>query len=547
VCAHKGEMDCCGLQSYDCLSVWKQTSDLDPIANVNQQWNKECVDMSHFDFESSFCVGVGGFSIVRAVVKISDGPGDDQIYAVKQISKEKCLSRPTGRISALQELRILKYLSSETSMASLWITSLKFAFQTKRCLYMALQFAYGDLRYHLKKQRGCRFSERMTKFYAIQLSLAVEAIHSHGILHRDIKPENILLDHLGYLKISDFGVSKIVGFMHGSSELQACHSTSGTHGYMSPEIYSKTYDKRGPHAHDASADHFAMGVTIHELLLGVRPFDATLLKQALSNSTSAVDKKAMALGRPKLQCLAMLERDSQLSANCKHFVSTLLQFDPQNRLGHIGGHVEINSHPWIYDYPHKEKIACRKLQPTYLPTTADVIDGKNSYISAADMRNAIAEMDASAEVLTDDFAEFEFNTDISCTRRSFSSMWPRQDLQSPLCSPRGPSFKGDYSDRSAVPLITAAGTAAIASINSLHSCIFVEAPHNQAIPVADPDAETIEDAATTMERLKIRISNKLRSAVEVGTRAPFFSSSDDLWNVAAPPNINNTSPSCRTP
>jgi len=314
---------------------------------------------------------------------------------------------------------------------------------------------------------------------------------------------------------------------------------------MAPEIYSKTYDERGPHAHDASADHFAMGVTIHELLLGVRPFDATHLKQALSISISAVEKKAMTLGRPKLQCLAMLERDSQLSATCKHFVSTLLQFDPQNRIGHIGGHVEINSHPWISDYPHKEKIACRKLQPTYLPTTSDVIDGKNSYISAADMRNAVAAMDAAAEVHTDEFTEFEFNTDISCTRRSFSSMWPRQDLQSPLCSPIGPSFKSDLS----VPIISAAGTAAIAaisSINSLHSCIFVEAAHNQAIPVADPEAEKIEDSAKFMERLKVRLSAKLRSAVEVGTRAPFYSSSDDpTWNAAS--NINNTSPSCRTP
>ena len=39
--------------------------------------------------------------------------------------------------------------------------------------------------------------------------LALEHMHREGIVYRDLKPENILLDREGYLRITDFGLSKI--------------------------------------------------------------------------------------------------------------------------------------------------------------------------------------------------------------------------------------------------------------------------------------------------------------------------------------------------
>jgi serine/threonine protein kinase len=96
------------------------------------------------------------------------------------------------------------------------------------------------------------------------------AVHDAGILHRDIKPENLLLDKSGNLKLTDFGVAKFIP----SGE---CRSTSGTHGYMSPEIYAPG------HRHGTPADFFAFGVTLHELVVGSRPFDGMTLK-AYANS-----------------------------------------------------------------------------------------------------------------------------------------------------------------------------------------------------------------------------------------------------------------------
>jgi len=60
-----------------------------PTGAASQTWNQDNVDVTHFDLARSVIVGLGGFSLVRAVIKLSDGPRDTQVYAIKQISKEK--------------------------------------------------------------------------------------------------------------------------------------------------------------------------------------------------------------------------------------------------------------------------------------------------------------------------------------------------------------------------------------------------------------------------------------------------------------------------
>ena len=105
----------------------------------------------------------------------------------------------------------------------------------------------------------------------------METVHGHGIIHRDIKPENLVFDEDGYLKLTDFGIAR-----EWMPELDNSNETSGTPGYMAPEVMCKNN-------HGIAADYFAVGVIAWECMFGKRPYsgksrreirDAILAKQA---------------------------------------------------------------------------------------------------------------------------------------------------------------------------------------------------------------------------------------------------------------------------
>ncbi len=66
-------------------------------------------------------------------------------------------------------------------------------------------FKGGDFYNLLMSQQT--LSEKVIQFYAANLALAIDYLHTNNIIHRDLKPENILLDELGYLILTDYGVS----------------------------------------------------------------------------------------------------------------------------------------------------------------------------------------------------------------------------------------------------------------------------------------------------------------------------------------------------
>jgi novel protein kinase C epsilon type len=72
------------------------------------------------------------------------------------------------------------------------------------------------------------FCERRTKFYAAEITLAVQFLHRHGILHRDLKLENVLVGSDGHCKIADFGLSKLGLFGH--SKTRSLCGTQGLYG-----------------------------------------------------------------------------------------------------------------------------------------------------------------------------------------------------------------------------------------------------------------------------------------------------------------------------
>lgn len=88
-----------------------------------------------------------------------------------------------------------------------FIVNLLGSFQDDKYLYLEMEYLIGgDLMSQLIKKDI--FTEYEAKFYCAQIILAIEYVHSINYIHRDIKPDNILIDKLGNIKLSDFGLSK---------------------------------------------------------------------------------------------------------------------------------------------------------------------------------------------------------------------------------------------------------------------------------------------------------------------------------------------------
>jgi serine/threonine protein kinase len=72
---------------------------------------------------------------------------------------------------------------------------------------MIMEFVNGgEMFYHLSNVG--KFKEYRAKYYTAEIILALEYLHSEGIVYRDLKPENILIDATGHCKLTDFGLSK---------------------------------------------------------------------------------------------------------------------------------------------------------------------------------------------------------------------------------------------------------------------------------------------------------------------------------------------------
>jgi tetratricopeptide (TPR) repeat protein/class 3 adenylate cyclase len=97
---------------------------------------------------------------------------------------------------------------------------------------------------------------------AVQMARGLALAHEHGIVHRDVKPSNVMLLADGTVKILDFGIAKKIDDLSSTGY----GVPVGTIAYMSPEhVRGSAVDRR--------ADIWSLGVLLHEMLTGARPFD----------------------------------------------------------------------------------------------------------------------------------------------------------------------------------------------------------------------------------------------------------------------------------
>ena len=104
-------------------------------------------------------------------------------------------------------------------------------------------------------------SEDDCRFYIAEILLAVDNLHSNGVIYRDLKPENILIDKDGHIKLIDFGFAKRIKNIHKDRAYTNC----GTPGYCAPEVMLDS-------GHTYKADIWSIGILICEMIGGFTPF-----------------------------------------------------------------------------------------------------------------------------------------------------------------------------------------------------------------------------------------------------------------------------------
>ncbi|HXJ70531.1 MAG TPA: protein kinase, partial [Verrucomicrobiae bacterium] len=142
--------------------------------------------------------------------------------------------------------------------------------------FLVLEYVPGHTLAHLLESGP--LPEARARAIALEVSEALEAAHEHGVVHRDLKPGNIILNPRGRAKVLDFGLARFQGSSTATmSTLKTADPVerfAGTMPYMAPEQI------RGERT-DARTDVWALGVIMHEMCAGARPFAGTDYSQLL--------------------------------------------------------------------------------------------------------------------------------------------------------------------------------------------------------------------------------------------------------------------------
>jgi serine/threonine-protein kinase len=127
--------------------------------------------------------------------------------------------------------------------------------------FIVMEYIEGFALSDILKKHG-PLDDEIALLIAREICIGLDHAHQHGIIHRDIKPANIMITATGQVKITDFGLAKLIG-----SQLQhtVADTLLGTPLYMSPE-------QAIGDGIDGRSDIFSLGTICYEMVTGKQPF-----------------------------------------------------------------------------------------------------------------------------------------------------------------------------------------------------------------------------------------------------------------------------------
>ncbi|KAL3983040.1 Protein kinase domain family protein [Acanthocheilonema viteae] len=239
--------------------------------------------------------GLHHFNICKVLGKGSFGKvllvelkNREEYYAMKCLKKDVILEDDDTECTFI-ERRIL-ILSSQCP----FLCQLFCSFQTNEYLFFVMEYLKGgDLMHHIQAVK--KFDENRSRFYACEIIIALQFLHSKGIIYRDLKLDNILLDSDGHVHLADFGMCKTEMNRENGMASTFC----GTPDYIAPEIIKGQL-------YNEAVDFWSFGVLMYEMLIGQSPFHGEGEDELFDSILNERPYFPKSIGKEAAKCLSAL-------------------------------------------------------------------------------------------------------------------------------------------------------------------------------------------------------------------------------------------------